>query len=60
MTMYKEGITVGQLIDVLNGFDIDLPVFVCSDEEGNTTFRGIIINEFSCAIDIRGLSGCEL
>ena len=36
------------------------PIYVCSDEEGNTTFKGFYIKIFQDAVDIRGLSGCEL
>ena len=59
--IFKDGLTVAGLIKELEKLDNkDLPFYVCSDEEGNTTFKGLYLNVFEDAVDIRGLSGCEL
>jgi len=61
--MYKNGLTVRDFIRELKMLPKEIqtkPIYVCSDEEGNTTFKGFYIKIFQDAVDIRGLSGCEL
>ena len=52
---------VKELIDTLNKYDKDIEVLVASDEEWNTLFQEIRIDEFDKkAIVVFGLSGSDI
>ena len=60
MMMYKKGISVGQLIEVLKQLPKKKPFFVCSDEEQNQTFKGVYIEHNEDSVIIAGLTGLEV
>ena len=59
MEMFKDGISVGQLIAHLQKMPQDSAFFVASDEEQNLVFKGVYIEQYDGEVLIAGLSGCE-
>jgi hypothetical protein len=58
--MYKEGIKVNELIAILQTLPQDKLFMVASDEEQNTTFKGVYLEHYEEYVLIAGLSGLEL
>ena len=59
MTIFKEGITVKEVIKLLKKLPQDLPFIVSSDEELNTLFKGVYFEQYEDCVLVAGLSGCE-
>mgnify|MGYP001567051914 CR=1 FL=1 len=60
MKMYKEGIKVKELIEILKVLPQDKLFVVASDEEQNEVFKGVYLEHYKNYILIAGLSGCEM
>ena len=60
MKLYEKGITVGQLLRELNDIPKDKLFVGASDEEQNTTFKGVYLEHYDDCVLIAGLSGCEM
>ena len=60
MEMYKNGIKVKELIELLKKLPQDKPFYVACDEEQNTIFKGVYIEHYDDSVLIAGLSGCEV
>lgn len=60
MEMYKNGLKVGELINLLKKLPKDKPFVVSSDEEQNQVFKGIYLEHYEDCVLIAGLSGCEV
>lgn len=60
MEMYKKGIKVKELIEVLKKLPQDKDFVVACDEEQNTIFKGIYLEDYEDCVLVAGLSGCEV
>lgn len=60
MEMYKEGIKVKELIEVLKKLPQNKNFVVACDEEQNTIFKGIYLENSEDYVLVAGLSGCEV
>ena len=60
MITKKDGLTAGQLITILQKVPKDKPIYVASDEEQNTLFKGMYLEHYDDSVVIAGLSGCEV
>lgn len=58
--VYKKGLKVGELIEILKKMPQDKLFCVASDEEQNTVFKGIYIEHYDDCVLVAGLSGCEM
>lgn len=59
MQLFKQGVSVKELIKHLRALDQDIPVLLCSDEEKNTVYKGIYLQDYADGVYLAGLSGCE-
>lgn len=61
-TLYAKGLSLKQFIKELQKLEVapTVDILIASDEENNTLFKGFYIQEYTDAIVIAGLSGCEL
>jgi len=60
MELFKDGLTVKELITKLSSLPCESKVLVSSDEEQNTLFEGIYIESYDDGVVVlAGLSGCE-
>ena len=60
MITKTDGISVGELIEILKQLPQNKPFIVASDEEQNTIFKGVYLEHYEDSVLIAGLSGCEL
>lgn len=60
MKLFKNGLSVGEMIVALRGCSATAPFLVASDEEQNTVFRGFFLEEYEGGVVVAGLTGCEL
>ena len=60
MEQFNEGIIVGELIKILKKMPADKQFVVACDEEQNTVFKGLYIEDYEDCVLIAGLSGCEM
>ena len=63
MNIFKDGMTIKQLINALKSIDSkysNKPVYISSDEEQNTLFKGFYVELTDEGLVLAGLSGCEL
>jgi len=58
--IHDSGLSVGDLIESLRNEGKKLPVYIASDEEQNTLYKGLYIQKFADCIVLAGLSGVEL
>tara|TARA_Y100000310_G_C20675633_1_gene812850 strand:- start:494 stop:703 length:210 start_codon:yes stop_codon:yes gene_type:complete len=59
--LFRKGLTVKQFKRLLNKIPEDFEIYVSSDEELNTVYKGFYINHYDTkAICLAGLDGLEV